>query len=170
MPWPLWLVGLLLLLGTIVALWFGRSSTVQSASIEPWPSFMMVYRDWAGNRGPNNSPGFVVVRLTYKNSRDWQTEILEDSVAPDMAGTRGGFSGNTASGFNNRFKQSSSEQYPADALLAPADWLIPGRIARFRQVPGAAVSATASRDIMELVYKEQVPCFRDLSNCDAPLQ
>jgi hypothetical protein len=170
---PKLILGVAGLVVLAVIILFGIITSTQSAAIETWPSFTMVYRDQSANRGPNNTPGYVVVRLTYKNSRDWQSEILEDSVAPDAAGTRASFSGDVSSGYNARFKRSSSEKYPPTAVLAPDDWLVRGSIARLKAAPASVVSPTSSPGIFELVHTEDVPCVQELMikallNCAKP--
>ncbi len=162
------ILAFLLLVALGGALGLGRAPGAQTASIEPWPAFVMVYRDWGATWGPNGTPGYVVSRLTYRSSRDWESEVLEDSVAPDAAGTRGVFRGTTATGFNARFQHVSSEVYPADALAAPSDWLVPIRIGRLRREANSTVRPTASPDVSELVHTEQLPCQPDLVKCASP--
>lgn len=149
-------------------LWLAGASGAQTAPVEPWPAFTMVYRDWGATWGPNSMPGYVVSRLTYRSSRDWGSEILEDSVAPNAVGTRGSFGGNVAAGYNARFQRSASEVYPADALVAPDDWLVPIRIGRLKQESNTTILPTASPDVLELVHTELLPCYPDLTTYMSP--
>ncbi len=144
----------------------GSLFIAQRATAEPWPSFTMTYRDWSVNRGKNNTGGYVLVRLAYENSREWRADILEDTGAPDSAGSFTQFSGNTVLGFNARFQTTANQQIPGDDKLAPDDWLVIGRINRLKATPNAVVQSISVPGILELVHTELVPCPKSvLPNC-----
>lgn len=133
-------------------------STAHSASLEPWPPFTMVYEDWQWNRGPNNTPGHVTVRVTYNGLRDWKNEILEDTSAPNLAGSWSSFVGTTASSHNTRFGTTSSYQVdPADVNFL-ADWLTPTRIAGLKRAAHTFTRPTSTPGVSELVWTLDLPC------------
>lgn len=158
------LVILLLSAGLVL---FQGFSQAESATFEPWPSFVMVYKDWDATRGPNHTPGYVVVRLTYRKARYYRSETLEDSVVPDEAGSFGEYSGDKAFGFDAHFNYSTTQQVLPNELYAPAEWLVPGRIARLKRDYAATEQPTSKPGIFELTYVEQVPCDPRVARCKA---
>ena len=159
------LVILLLSAGLVL---FQGFSSAESATFEPWPPFVMVYKDWSATRGSNHTPGYVVVRLTYRSARYYRSESLEDSVVPNDAGSFGEYSGDKAFGFDAHFNYSTTRQVlPNEPPSAPAEWLVPGRIARLKRDHAATEQPTSKPGIFELTYVEQVPCDPRVARCKA---
>lgn len=167
---PMLLLPVLLISAIGVAVFISSLATQTiGASRNPWPAFEMVYTDLGSKRGPNDTPGYTIVRLSYYNTREWRSEVLEDSVNPAATGSYSEFKGDQLTGFNAQFNDTETTKLsPTEGLYAPADWLFPGRIEAFQTRFGGHLTATMSPGILSYTFIEKVPCDAQVNKCHAP--
>lgn len=152
-------------IGIFVVLSNQRASGAAMSS--DWPGFELQYADWGQSRGINSSGGSVRVKLTYTNKTQWRSEILADSTVPESSGSYTELSPSALSSYNAMTKQSSSIAIsPSESLYAADDWLIPGRIAKWREAYAPTITPTETDGIVQMSYTEQIPCDPEISKCE----
>lgn len=133
-------------------------------STEPWPSFVMVYRET--RHGPQG-PVTQLFRVDYKNARDFSSTLLAHSSVPEAVGYTNTFRNNVSTTTDPRFG-TRSETYGPDERTVPADWLVPASrpsityragVQVTRLPAGLAVareisSAGGRRVVLEITYRE----------------
>lgn len=137
-------VGVTATLGVALLLIWAHGSGVGSAAAdEPWPPFVMVYRDTARGYGPNGSMGTQVFRLDYRDSRHFRSVLLEHSAVPEAVGLTQTFDGRQSTFADPRFGVRVTPYAPHERTV-PADWLVPAQVPPLAQRPGATTVRLAS--------------------------
>lgn len=156
-----------LALGTAILLWLTASQAQSAAQPRDYPSFTMEYNDWRLSNGTEKSPRATTVRLTYTDRLDWRSETVEDTFAPNSAGSYVQVSGNTFKSFDKRFNTFSEGQVDlSGGVNVPAEWLIPIRISKYKQIPGATIRPTDTPGLSEITFTEQIPCDPETWKCE----
>jgi hypothetical protein len=132
-----------------------------------WPGFEMFYKDWHRYSGQEYAPHYRVERLVYTDRLHWRSDILEETSAPDYAGSFMQVSGDTIKSANEKFGTQDERKVDlSEGLYAPDDWLMPIRISKYKQIPGTIIRHTDTPGLMELTYTEQVPCDPETWKCE----
>ncbi len=131
-----------------------------------WPAFEMVYKDWRLYSGQERAPQHRAARLVYIDRLHWRSDVLEETAAPDTVGSFSEVSGETIRGNDKRFGAFESKVDPSEGFYAPDEWLVPIRIAKYKQIPGATVHPTDTPGLMEIAFTEQVPCDPETWKCE----
>ncbi|RIK18072.1 MAG: hypothetical protein DCC52_16265 [Chloroflexi bacterium] len=147
--------------------WFNMYKAQSAPRQGDWPGFSMTYKDWHLYNGQDRAPQHRVAQLTYTDQLHWRSEVLEQTSAPDIAGSFGEASGDAIKGFNKRFGAYSRKVDPSEGLYAPDEWLIPIRISKYKQIPGTTIRPTDTPGLMELTFIEQVPCDPETWKCES---
>lgn len=111
---------------------------LRAAPDEPWPPFVMVYRDTAKGYGLNGAVGTQVFRVEYSNRRNFRSVLLEHSAVPEAVGLTQTFDGRQSTFADPRFGVRTTS-YAPDQATVPADWLVPSRVPPLAHRPGAQV-------------------------------
>lgn len=145
---------------------FSNQSAIGSNDWPDLPPFEMTYKDWSLNRGINQSGGHVQVRVIYTDRFHYRIEILEDTAKPDARGTtieaspEAMVTNNPATGFKSSI--------PVEPGIANGvdDWLYPGLVQHWISTYDATVTQTDIEGINEPRYTEQVPCIKEMDDCE----
>lgn len=117
---------------------------------EPWPPFVMTYRETANGLGLNGAQGTQRFRLEYTDRRHFRTTLISNAAVPGAVGSTWTFAG-TVSTFHDAVHAhdmvndlakvpAPNGGQPADGLTVPADWLVPGNAPYLATQPGYSVS------------------------------
>lgn len=132
-----------------------------------WPAFEMIYKDWHLYTGQERAPHYIVERLVYADQLHWRLDVLEETAAPDYAGSFMEVSGDTIKGANEKFGTRDERKVDlSEGLYAPDEWLVPIRINKYKQMPGAIIRPTDTPGLMELTFTEQVLCDPETWKCE----
>lgn len=103
---------------------------------EPWPSFVMTWRETGVGLGPNGAPGTQLFRLEYTNRRQFRTTLLENPSVPSAVGSTWTFDGRASTFRDARHGKEVVQPFNPDEFTVPDEWLAPGKIAFLLEQPG----------------------------------
>lgn len=93
---------------------------------DPWPHFVMVYRDEIYNWDSSHIQTYDVYRYTYQGVNNWRLELIESSRDPRVVGTWSSYDGVTYR--SNSFVDGRAlPEYVTkpDHQLMATEWLVP---------------------------------------------
>lgn len=131
----------------ILAIAFGVLATSQLVTAvprpnpisEPWPSFMMIYRE---TRSGFQGPIVQTFRLDYQNARDFSSTLIAHSHEPRAVGYTNSFKGNVSTTTDPRLGTRSEDYGPYERTV-PSDWLAPASTPSIVHRPGAQIMRAA---------------------------
>jgi hypothetical protein len=106
---------------------------------EPWPAFVMVYRETAYGLGLNGAPGTQRFRLEYTDRHHFRTTLISNSALPSAVGSTWTFAGHMSTVHDAVHAYDQVNTFGADGVTVPAEWLVPGRIQELSTRPGYTV-------------------------------
>lgn len=140
------ILGLVVLAGSatmVLAIQLGSAQPNRDFQVagEPWPPFVMEYKETAKGFGPNGSVGEQVTRLEYTDRRHFKLTILAHPGGEGFVGRSWTFDGDAVIIFRppNSVVQGSSPGPEGGAV--PDDWIVPGAAPVLAARPGARIIA-----------------------------
>lgn len=128
------LIAFALLLASAAAV--AGQQAFSSVAREPWPSFVMVYRDTAvvGGTGKSVTQTF---RLEYRDQMHFKSTLIFHSDTPEAIGYTQTLDGVVSDTKDPRVPTSQSRSYTSGEATVPADWLVPRSTPSLLLRPGA---------------------------------
>lgn len=120
---------------------------------EPWPAFVMVYRD-AARVEPSGRMVTQVFRLEYSDARHFRTTLLQHSDDPSVVGYTQVFDGTVSTTHDPRLGSVASRTYRPDEWTVPADWLVPRKTPALQLRPDALLNAGPSTATVTAKYMQ----------------
>jgi hypothetical protein len=97
-------------------------------SAEPWPPFVMVYRETSKGLGKNGAVGTALVRLEYTDRHHFRTIVLEEPNSPGAVGSTSTYDGRTTVNHRPGYSPDQITSWGTGDPTVPAKWLVPGEI------------------------------------------
>ncbi|OQY80495.1 MAG: hypothetical protein B6D41_20880 [Chloroflexi bacterium UTCFX4] len=127
----------------------------------------MTYKDWQLYNGQERAPRHRVEQLVYQDQLHWSSEVLEETAAPDYVGSYMQVNDDIIKGANKKLRAFDERKIDlSEGFYAPAEWLVPIRISKYKQVPGAEIRPADKPGLMDLTFTEQAPCDPDTWPCE----
>jgi hypothetical protein len=162
------IAGGLLAVVALIALMLLSGGRGQAQTPEPWPSFVMVYRDTVGSALAADPPTTQTFRLVYTDRRNFVSTVLAHSKLPSGIGYTQTVSATRSSVVDPRFGTVQSAAIgPDEPRTVPSDWLVPAKSPSISAIPDATSvigldglttttlvqSAGGRRIVEQLVYR-----------------